>query len=96
MATDYAALLGSETASKLLEHKSETISRDALHLPGADFVERIFMDTDRSNPVLRNLQGLWDAGRLGGSGYVSILPVDQESSTPLAHLLVLILDILTR
>lgn len=77
MSTDYAALLGNETAKSLLEFSSQTIDRDSIHLPGSDFIERIFMDTDRPNPVLRNLQSLFDAGRLGGSGYVSILPVDQ-------------------
>lgn len=77
MSNDYAALLGNETAKSLLDHSSQTINRDSIHLPGSDFIERIFMDTDRPNPVLRNLQSLFDAGRLGGSGYVSILPVDQ-------------------
>ena len=77
MANDYAALLGGELASSLLDHTSNTIDQSAIHLPGSDFIERIFMDTDRPNPVLRNLQSLFNAGRLGGSGYVSILPVDQ-------------------
>jgi fructose-bisphosphate aldolase, class I len=77
MSHDYAALLGSNLASSLLEHTSKTIDQNAIHLPGSDFIERIFMDTDRPNPVLRNLQSLFNAGRLGGSGYVSILPVDQ-------------------
>jgi fructose-bisphosphate aldolase, class I len=77
MSNDYAALLGGELASSLLEHTSKTIDQSAIHLPGSDFIERIFMDTDRPNPVLRNLQSLFNAGRLGGSGYVSILPVDQ-------------------
>ena len=48
-----------------------------LHLPGADFVDRIFKDTNRNNQVLRSLQGIYNHGRLGGTGYVSILPVDQ-------------------
>ena len=48
-----------------------------LHQPGADFVDRIFKDTNRNNQVLRNYQSILDNGRLGGTGYVSILPVDQ-------------------
>jgi class I fructose-bisphosphate aldolase len=69
-------LLGDE-AETLLNHRSTTIDKSQLHLPGPDFVDRIFRDTDRSNAVLRNLQSLYDHGRLGGTGYVSILPVDQ-------------------
>jgi class I fructose-bisphosphate aldolase len=71
-----AELLGDD-APTLLEHKSETISASDLHLPGPDFVDRVYASTDRNNQVLRNLQGLFDHGRLGGTGYVSILPVDQ-------------------
>jgi len=70
------SLLGDE-AKTLLEHKCGTISKEDLHLPGKDFVDRVFMMTDRPNGVLRNLQALFDHGRLSGSGYVSILPVDQ-------------------
>ena len=77
MSNQYSELIGADLAGSLLNHQSSTIDKAALHLPGADFVERVFTHTDRPNPVLRNLQGLWDAGRLGGSGYVSILPVDQ-------------------
>ncbi|HEY4097706.1 MAG TPA: class I fructose-bisphosphate aldolase [Baekduia sp.] len=69
-------LLGDE-AESLLQHRSTTIDASLLHLPGPDFVDRIVRDTDRSNTVLRNLQWLFDHGRLGGTGYVSILPVDQ-------------------
>jgi class I fructose-bisphosphate aldolase len=69
-------LLGDE-AESLLQHRSTTIDASELHLPGPDFVDRIFRDTDRSSTVLRNLQWLFDHGRLGGTGYVSILPVDQ-------------------
>ncbi len=68
-------LLGAE-AQSLLTHKA-IFPKEQLHLPGTDFIDRIFMDTDRSPVVLRNLQALLNAGRLGGSGYVSILPVDQ-------------------
>jgi class I fructose-bisphosphate aldolase len=69
-------LLGDE-AESLLQHRSTTIDASLLHLPGPDFVERVFSITDRSPTVLRNLQRLFDHGRLGGTGYVSILPVDQ-------------------
>lgn len=69
-------LLGDE-ASYYLEHTSKTVSKDLLHLPGSDFVDRVMSHTDRSIPVLRNLQSIFDAGRLGGTGYISILPVDQ-------------------
>ena len=71
-----AELLGDDAAS-LLEHTSETISASDLHLPGPDFTDRVYAGTDRTNQVLRNLQSLFDHGRLGGTGYVSILPVDQ-------------------
>ncbi len=64
-------------AKELLAHKCTTIPKDMLHLPGPDFVERIFLQTDRPAPVLRNLQSLFDHGRLAGTGYLSILPVDQ-------------------
>jgi class I fructose-bisphosphate aldolase len=69
-------LLGDE-AESLLQHRSTTIDASLLHLPGPDFVDRIYTDTDRSSTVLRNLQWMFDHGRLGGTGYVSILPVDQ-------------------
>jgi fructose-bisphosphate aldolase, class I len=65
-----------ESAS-LLTHECTTISRDMLHLPGPDFVDRVVAASDRSPRVLSALQRLFDAGRLGGSGYLSILPVDQ-------------------
>lgn len=69
-------LLGSE-AEYLLGHKCGTISREMLALPGPDFVDRVTSLSDRTVPVLRSLQTLFDAGRLGGTGYLSILPVDQ-------------------
>ncbi|MFQ6115241.1 MAG: class I fructose-bisphosphate aldolase [bacterium] len=69
-------ILGEE-AQHLLEHKCTTISKDLLNLPGPDFVDRIFGGSDRANSVLRNLQSLFDHGRLAGTGYLSILPVDQ-------------------
>ncbi len=64
-------------AESLLTHRCEGIPQDSLHLPGPDFVDRVFFATDRSPRVLANLQRLFSHGRLGGSGYVSILPVDQ-------------------
>ena len=73
---DFEALLGDE-AESLLAHESKTIPREDLSLPGPDFVDRVVASTDRSPQVLRNLQSLFDHGRLGGTGYVSILPVDQ-------------------
>jgi class I fructose-bisphosphate aldolase len=69
-------LLG-ESAPSLLGHQCNTISKDLLSLPGPDFVDRIWAPSDRSPAVLRSLQSLFDTGRLGGSGYLSILPVDQ-------------------
>ena len=68
-------LLGEE-ADYLLEHKA-VFSKDQLHLPGPDFVDRIYYHSDRSPSVLRSLQTIYDHGRLGGTGYLSILPVDQ-------------------
>jgi fructose-bisphosphate aldolase, class I len=64
-------------AKALLEHKCNTIPRESLHLPGADFIDRVWSASDRPVPVLRSLQQLFDHGRLAGTGYLSILPVDQ-------------------
>ena len=64
-------------AKQLLGHRCRTFSADQLHLPGADFVDRVSLASDRNARVLTNLQRLFSAGRLAGSGYVSILPVDQ-------------------
>lgn len=69
-------ILGNE-GEGLLGHTCSTISKELLHLPGPDFVDRIFSISDRNNRVLGSLKSLFDHGRLGGSGYVSILPVDQ-------------------
>jgi class I fructose-bisphosphate aldolase len=63
--------------SDLLQHQCKTIPKESLHLPGADFIERIFVHSDRPIRVLTSLQTLLNGGRLGGTGYVSILPVDQ-------------------
>jgi len=69
-------LLGNESDS-LLQHACRTVPKEQLHLPGPDFVERVWKDSDRSPQVLRNLQALFSHGRLAGTGYVSFLPVDQ-------------------
>ncbi|HKC11302.1 MAG TPA: class I fructose-bisphosphate aldolase, partial [Vicinamibacteria bacterium] len=69
-------LLGGE-AKSLLEHRCQGVARDALHLPGPDFVSRVHGGSDRPTPVLRSLQQLLAHGRLAGTGYLSILPVDQ-------------------
>jgi class I fructose-bisphosphate aldolase len=61
----------------LLNHTSTAIPKDTLHLPGPDFVDRSFAQTNRNNQVLRSLETLYGKGRLGGTGYLSILPVDQ-------------------
>src|ERR671913_1815135 len=73
---DIQSLLGDE-AESLLNHESKGIPKDDLVLPGADYIDRVFSQTDRSPQVLRNLQSVIDHGRLAGTGYVSILPVDQ-------------------
>ena len=73
---DLHALLGDE-AESLLTHKCAGITQDLIHLPGPDFIDRSFGQMDRSPQVLRNLGSLYNHGRLSGTGYVSILPVDQ-------------------
>lgn len=69
-------LLGNE-GDYLLNYQCKGISKEHLHLPGADFIDRIVAMSDRPAPVLRNMQSLFNHGRLSGSGYISILPVDQ-------------------
>ena len=69
-------LLGDD-ARELLEYNSEMIPKDQLYLPGPDFIDRVMSQSDRSPSVLRSMQSLFDHGRLAGTGYVSILPVDQ-------------------
>lgn len=70
------ALLGVK-AKELIGHTCQTISKDRLHLPGGDWVDRIFAGSDRPTRVLQSMQEILSAGRLGGTGYLSILPVDQ-------------------
>ncbi|MBK7668675.1 MAG: class I fructose-bisphosphate aldolase [Sphingobacteriaceae bacterium] len=76
MPVNVKELLGAQ-ADTLLNHTCKTISKDQIHLPGADFVERIFQQTNRNPQVLRSLQQLYGTGRLANTGYMSILPVDQ-------------------
>lgn len=75
MSVNIKELLGSDAS--LLEHKCTTIPKESLHLPGGDFVDRVWKDSDRSPQVLRNMQSIFNSGRLKGTGYLSILPVDQ-------------------
>ena len=79
MSADYQKiqkLLGKE-AETLLNHQSKAIPKKNLQLPGADFIDRVWLQSDRSPAVLRSMQTLYDTGRLRGTGYLSILPVDQ-------------------
>lgn len=76
MSENFQKLLGRE-ASYLLDHQCQTISKEKLHLPGPDFIDRVFLQTDRKPSVLRNLAQIYNFGRLAGTGYLSILPVDQ-------------------
>ncbi len=66
-----------DQAQYLLEHTSKTITKDQLHLPSAHFIEKVWLPSDRNIRVLRNLDALFNHGRLAGTGYLSILPVDQ-------------------
>ncbi|WP_323835694.1 class I fructose-bisphosphate aldolase [Photorhabdus africana] len=74
--TDIAKLLGKD-ADSLLQHRCNAIPSENLYLPGADFVDRVMIDNNRPNTVLRSMQTLLNHGRLAGTGYLSILPVDQ-------------------
>lgn len=76
MIDEIVKLLGND-ADYYLKHESKTVSKDLLHLPGPDFIDRIFAHSDRNPRVLRNLQSIFNTGRLGKTGYLSILPVDQ-------------------
>ncbi|MCC5946300.1 MAG: class I fructose-bisphosphate aldolase [Bernardetiaceae bacterium] len=75
--TDSLVELLGEQADYLLQHKSATIAAERLHRPGADFIDRVWAHSNRSPQVLRSLASLYNHGRLAGTGYVSILPVDQ-------------------
>jgi len=76
MNTEILNLLGND-AKTLLEHQCQTLPKEQLHLPGPDFIDRVMAASDRSPVVLRSLQSMFNHGRLGGTGYLSILPVDQ-------------------
>ncbi len=70
-------ILGAEKSEYLLQYTSNTFDKSSLHLPSPNFVEEVWTHSNRNIPTLRSLQALYDHGRLGGTGYVSILPVDQ-------------------
>ncbi len=70
-------IVGAEKAAYLLEHQSKTFDKSTLTQPSPDFIDRVWKDSNRSNQTLRSLAALYDNGRLAGTGYVSILPVDQ-------------------
>jgi class I fructose-bisphosphate aldolase len=74
--SDIQTLLGDE-AENLLAHQCQTIPKDQLHLPGPDYIDRVMRESDRGPVVQRNMQSLYNHGRLAGTGYLSILPVDQ-------------------
>jgi len=74
---NYSDLLGEQRAEFLLEHECKTIDKKSLHTPSKDFVDKVWINSNRSPQVLRSLQQLFGNGRLANSGYVSILPVDQ-------------------
>ena len=76
MASDLHQLLGDD-AESLLGHEAKAFPAEGLVLPGPDFIDRVFRDSDRHPAVLRNLGTVYGHGRLGGTGYLSILPVDQ-------------------
>ena len=74
--TSIAQLLG-DKADSLLNFKNPKIAKERLHIPGPDVVDRLYAVSDRNNRVLGNLERIVKHGRLGGTGYLSILPVDQ-------------------
>src|SRR5213082_1938991 len=76
MHAELEQLLG-DGAQSLLQHHCKTIPKERLHLPGPDFVDRVYAQTDRPSAVLRSLAQIFNQGRLAGTGYLSILPVDQ-------------------
>src|SRR5213082_2882494 len=76
MHAELEQLLG-DGAQSLLQHHCKTIPKERLHLPGPDFVDRVYAQTDRPTAVLRSLAQIFNQGRLAGTGYLSILPVDQ-------------------
>ncbi len=77
MANQHTVALLGDSAAYLLEHQCKSIDKSSLHLPTADHVDRIWINSNRNNPTLRSLQALLGHGRLSGTGYCSIFPVDQ-------------------
>jgi class I fructose-bisphosphate aldolase len=77
LSTDRLTDLLGDSADDLLGFSSPAFSKDMLHLPGPDFIDRVFQQTDRDPQVLRNLHALYASGRLANTGYMSILPIDQ-------------------
>ena len=75
MALDLEKLLGSDKS--LLTHKCKTVDKSKLHLPGPDYIDRVVSQSDRSPAVMRSMNSIYSHGRLGCTGYLSILPVDQ-------------------
>ena len=73
---DIANILADEAAS-ILEHTCATIPKSAIHMPGPDYIDRVVAHKNRKPAVLRNLSALYSHGRLAGTGYMSLLPVDQ-------------------
>ncbi len=69
--------IGKKSADHLLKHKSKTIDKSRLHQPGPDFIDRVWLDSNRNIQTLRSLRALYNHGRLAGTGYLSILPIDQ-------------------
>ena len=78
---DVRSVLGKD-ADALLGYESKTISKSQLHLPGPDFIDRVVSQSDRTPTLLRNYQTILNTGRLAGTGFVSILPVDQHKNKP--------------
>ncbi|MEY4927973.1 MAG: hypothetical protein RI894_2409 [Bacteroidota bacterium] len=77
MVQNITALLGEEKANYLLSHECKTIDKAMIHTPSGDFVDKVFADSNRNIPTLRSMQQLYNHGRLAGTGYMSILPIDQ-------------------
>ena len=77
MSEKIVKILGEKDSEYLLSHECKTVDKKLLHSPGPDFIDRVLVHSDRPNSVLRNLASLFNHGRLAGTGYLSLLPVDQ-------------------
>jgi class I fructose-bisphosphate aldolase len=75
--TNIKNILGAEKSSQLLDHQCSTISKDSLHVPSPDFIEKVWKESNRNIQTLRSLSAIYGTGRLANTGYISILPVDQ-------------------